>query len=1131
MGISGSRFADQASSLDDGYALVLDSQKHVHHYPGPEEHIDFESADNWLELQIFQWREHCPTLVLRMGPASSDVSFTDHLDQSTDTLQFVFRLPAEYPGGRVGLLHNIRKLLEDQHPFGIVETHFGPTETSRVLGSISWNRQHGKDQRWNNAPKAYNCKVGCAQSSSQLIFKFRVDTGESALLVVDKNADGFKSAVGQQRPLQQQLAFMQLITLPVRVWLCIQYRQCPRSGDASQRRAPQVNQRGAETIRNASSLATYAGSPTGSSGALKKLTDDTTQQAAHETASVKIDESAIEEQLDPDRQSSKQSVVLPGEGKREEKKETSKKPIDKSESMAESLPVEMARRWRNKPKRPSLRRRKALAKAAERVHADAQPQQQQSNDEHSALAARSVTGQAPVVRSLVLTEDELRSPTSATASFRTARSPCLSRISTSSGNFQTPPLSFAGESVEEGPQEMSSPQTVIGARGESDERRSAVAATSTTATTHPPEISPRSERGSPILASKVEPVLGQTAKRRQRQKLKSKMLKRGQDPVKLEEDEVDDTNAATAHIEALRREDSPQKVCGITVQPFPPRTEASSGPASRHQSPMKDQEREIAGKITTMAEALQSLDLDSASAASAGVPSNISGSVLPRSTSRQSLATSQESAEIRPSSSATVSAGHQKRNESSSAAKSTMTPGLPPKPRWTVDRPTRRSARRGAPPTFTYPAQTPGFNAAVPAIHYPSGGFVSGANPTMTPDPMMAMVPAGPHEGFAPSPIVTPGYGVYQHRPSQRHQVSTPVGSFFEGDPASDPLSYGSSDPQTSGGGAYPTPPTIKASSPASAPEDKVCAMEGCEKQCSLWDSQSVICTFCGPYSLFMYCGKEHLRGDIRDHWQYCRQKPMDHYCVENSVPPKVLIGPPAIPCKNGWDSPERHRQAMWFSTAHREGDYFLFASWDYYPSNMAPDVWGGRCSSRVVQIVQFDDPIEKDRFRRILAVCLLESVEVQQLVAYMFRLLRDKLQSTNQWSAQLDLQLRYQFQLELGVSLEPSLIGMRHACETEWNGRSPRHCRDPICIAERLHFSAGLTWAHWLERFVFNEECSHWILRASRSTHPTIKNVYARTRGERFDVVEEERRLFRRGEGWDGAGTGPMEMEGPELC
>jgi hypothetical protein len=222
----------------------------------------------------------------------------------------------------------------------------------------------------------------------------------------------------------------------------------------------------------------------------------------------------------------------------------------------------------------------------------------------------------------------------------------------------------------------------------------------------------------------------------------------------------------------------------------------------------------------------------------------------------------------------------------------------------------------------------------------------------------------------------------------------------------------------------------------------------------------------------------------------------------------------------------------MWFSTAREEGEYFLFVDWEPCVStSMAPGVGIGRCSPYVALIVRFDDPVEKDRFRRILAVCLLESVEVQPLVAYMFRLLRDKLRSTNQWSPQLDLQVRRQLYWELGVFLEPNFVGLRHACETEWNGRSPRHCRDPICVVERQHFSVGLAWNQWFERLVYNEECSYWILRANRTTHPTVEDVYDRTRGEGFDVVEEEQRLFRRGESWDGAGTGPMELEGLEVC
>lgn len=198
MGIQGSRLADQATPLDGKVALVLDSEKNIHHSPGLEG-ANHDSADNWMELQIFQWREDSPTLVLKMGHASSNTEFKDNLDQSTDVLQFTFKLSAKYPGGQVALLQNIRGLLDGTNPHGIVETHVGRKETARFLNKKKWARQHEKDHWWTNTPKSYECRVGWTQFSSQYFFKFRVNTGEAALLVVDRHADEYKSAVGQHR--------------------------------------------------------------------------------------------------------------------------------------------------------------------------------------------------------------------------------------------------------------------------------------------------------------------------------------------------------------------------------------------------------------------------------------------------------------------------------------------------------------------------------------------------------------------------------------------------------------------------------------------------------------------------------------------------------------------------------------------------------------------------------------------------------------------------------------------------------------------------------------------------------------------------------------------------------------------
>lgn len=688
------------------------------------------------------------------------------------------------------------------------------------------------------------------------------------------------------------------------------------------------------------------------------------------------------------------------------------------------------------------------------------------------------------------------------------------------------------------------------------------------------EISPRPERESPSPTSKADPVPGAISQSQSTRKKRKK--RKARQNLGMSEDGPDNTCAATAHVEAQQQEASLQDVSGFASQPLQPQTEPASGPATHHQSTKKDMGKQRASDISTVAEALQSLDISQESTAPAEDRSSVSGSASPRSASRQLLAVNAEAAEFQLSSTAAMSQGHPQWNESSSAA-TTTTPVSLPRPVVTVRHRTRRGppiaavaptmtpgpsamavvpagrARTGVSPTDAHPARTPSIHTAVSARHYQEGGFVPGVNPARTPGPMMAAVTAGAHGGFAPSPTVAPRYGTHYQEPSQWHEATTTAVRFRQGNPAANHSLSQGQDYQTSGGDAYQTPPTFTDSAPSSEPDNTTevvyqrkepepgkffwdltyhsfkCSMDGCEKRCNLWDSQTAICPFCGPFSHVMYCGKDHLRADIRNHWLYCKQTPMEEPSKEDSVPLEIRVGPPAIPTKHGWDSPEHHRQAVFFSSARQEGDYFLFADWDdYFAFEGIMDSWAGRCSPFVMGVVRFDDPVEKDRFRRVLAVCLLKSVEVQPLVAYMFRLLRDRIRARNLWTADLDAKFRRQLYWELGVYLDPALTGERHACEAEWSGTSPHHCSDPICVAERQYYSDSVG-IQWFERRVYKEECSHWLLRAHRTTHPTVSNVYARTRGEGFDeVVEEERRLFARGEDWDGAGTGPMEMEGP---
>ncbi|GKZ29462.1 hypothetical protein AbraIFM66950_005022 [Aspergillus brasiliensis] len=305
------------------------------------------------------------------------------------------------------------------------------------------------------------------------------------------------------------------------------------------------------------------------------------------------------------------------------------------------------------------------------------------------------------------------------------------------------------------------------------------------------------------------------------------------------------------------------------------------------------------------------------------------------------------------------------------------------------------------------------------------------------------------------------------------------------------------------------------------------CAKAHCEKRCNLWDGATVICPRCGPYSEVRYCSREHLLEDIKPHWLYCGQLVFQHPCRETSIPRRVRVGPPLIPCVHHYDMPERHRQAVHFNMNYREGDYFIFTDWlDFVTAGLPADKTAIRCSNRIMYVVKFDDAGEKDRFRRVLAACLFMTIEMPDLTDYLYRLIRDKLRRANAPN-HIEPSLRYQFLQEFNVTIQERITGSRHACETDWDGRNRRNCQDAVCRGEyrRLLGSVG---GRGYSRVVETLESTYWILRAARTTHPTVKDAMKRMMGEGYEeVAEEDRRVFRRGDGWDGAGTGDLEIEG----
>ncbi|CAG8400279.1 unnamed protein product [Penicillium salamii] len=307
------------------------------------------------------------------------------------------------------------------------------------------------------------------------------------------------------------------------------------------------------------------------------------------------------------------------------------------------------------------------------------------------------------------------------------------------------------------------------------------------------------------------------------------------------------------------------------------------------------------------------------------------------------------------------------------------------------------------------------------------------------------------------------------------------------------------------------------------------CAREGCSNQCSFMDGSTVVCPACGPFSLVRYCGKQHLWEDVLFHWSRCRCYPLLHQVVISSLPKEILMGPPMLLNIHDWDKPERHRQAVWFASAVCHGDYFLFDNeplMDFVDQPKRPEVLG--FSSQTNFACLFTTPEEKDRIRRVLAVCLFMAPEHPALVGYLYRLLRDWLISHDMLSVDMESVLANQLGLETGLGtsflMYSELAGAHHACETEWYGVS-HPCSNPQCDSDPPPVFL------YTELNGFQELCdvlegNFWLLRAHRSTHPDVRNMVDRIQGVGFEQAHLSERIWPRGEGWDGVGTGPMWVE-----
>ena len=265
------------------------------------------------------------------------------------------------------------------------------------------------------------------------------------------------------------------------------------------------------------------------------------------------------------------------------------------------------------------------------------------------------------------------------------------------------------------------------------------------------------------------------------------------------------------------------------------------------------------------------------------------------------------------------------------------------------------------------------------------------------------------------------------------------------------------------------------------------------------------ICHGCGTKSWVRYCSKDHLFADMPRHWSECGH-PTTVSCWlidEGSQPARFYNRYPAIQDVDRKNTSERHRQRT--HAIYNKGQYTLFSDQGF---------------PRIVTWPEKLAPIYKPRVERLLNAAFFDHTNVS-LISYLFRLLRFCLRTRGKYNNAVQSAIVKQFSDEFDYGVEGELE--LDPCECEWVGDSAKSAK---CTKECQKMTGSVGEMHkgkGLEGIVQLMEAKHWILRAWRRQHPTIKDWRRRVHGEGFEGVGATQRAVEwwpsMGQGWNGWG------------
>lgn len=146
-----------------------------------------QSGEETLCLLVDDWREEEPsTVLLNEDDVPFDGPLDDCLNPRSRLLEFRFKFPVNFPGGKHRFLNITQSLLSNKATLGIKTLFLG--KSARGYVDDLKKSRYGR-VKWSDIIMVHGCQVSWTedrQGSSITNFKFQIDEDEFAVAIVDR---------------------------------------------------------------------------------------------------------------------------------------------------------------------------------------------------------------------------------------------------------------------------------------------------------------------------------------------------------------------------------------------------------------------------------------------------------------------------------------------------------------------------------------------------------------------------------------------------------------------------------------------------------------------------------------------------------------------------------------------------------------------------------------------------------------------------------------------------------------------------------------------------------------------------------------------------------------------------------